>query len=641
MNILSLENVSKSFSEKRLLQDVNLGMEDDDRIGLVGINGTGKSTLLKLITGQLAPDSGNIARRNNLKIHILQQALVYQPGETVGEFIFQGDHPLMLALRRYEAAAEALALAPDNAGLQAQLLDASATMDALDAWRAEVQARAVLNQLGITALGQRVEELSGGMQKRVALAEALIQPADLLILDEPTNHLDLEVIQWLESYLTQFKAALILVTHDRYFLERVVNKIVEIDRGSLHTYEGNFSIFLEKKAAREEMTQTIEQKKRRLYQQELAWMRQGAQARTTKQKARILRFEALEGQMGRARELELDIPVAYARLGKKVIELQGVGKSYPGAIPLKDFSLNLGGSERIGIVGPNGAGKTTLLNLIARAEKPDAGEVIVGETVRVAYYRQGDDAFDPEQRAIDYIKETAEYVETENGYLLSAGQMLERFMFDGVLQYSLIKNLSGGERRRLFLAKVLMERPNVLLLDEPTNDLDIETLETLEEYLEYFQGSVLVVSHDRYFLDKTTDWLLAVSGDGRVTRHNDLQSYAEAAARGKAKASLSQGVASRIDAEKAETERPERSRRQRFTYQEKVEFATIDDEIVAIEAQLAAIETQIADSSGEYLRLQALLTQQEACSTELAKKMERWTYLHELAEAIEKEKGKE
>ena len=633
MNILSMENVGKSFSEKVLFEQVSLGIGDNDRLGLVGINGTGKSTFLKIVSGHIEPDSGSIIRANNLTIQCLSQVLEFDESMTVLEHILHGESLLMKTIRAYEATTHQLHQTPNDGSLQKRLAEYAVKMDALDAWNVETEAKSILSKLGISDMGRSIGELSGGQRKRIALAEALIQPANLLILDEPTNHIDLEAIKWLEAYLSQRKGALLLVTHDRYFLSRVVNHIIEIDKGKIYCYDGNFEYFLEKKTLREESQTSMEEKRRRLYINELAWIRRGAKARTTKQKARIARFQDLKGARMAVTKEQLELPVAYRRLGKKVVEFDKVFKSFGDLAVIKNFSIMISPMDRIGIVGPNGAGKTVLLNLIAGLAAPDKGGISIGDTVKIAYYRQNNEDMDNSIRTIDYIKQTAEYVETSSGSTISASQMLERFLFDGAQQYSLIKNLSGGEKRRLLLAKVLMEKPNVLLLDEPTNDLDIQTLEILEEYLEYFQGAVLVASHDRYFLDKATDRLLALKGDGKIEFYNDLDAYGrslltfdESKTGSKQSEALNQPPAPAVKAHQ----------KTKFTFAESREFAQIDSVIGKLETAIAKITEEMSGSWSDHVRLRELIAQQKNLQVELAEKMERWVYLHELAEKIEK-----
>ena len=625
MNILSMKNVSKSFSEKVLFEDISFGVENNDRIGLVGINGTGKSTFLKILSGQVEPDSGSIARSSGATVKYLSQNPEFDMDMTVLDHILQGDHPVMRTIRKYESTANKLQGSPDNKKLQAELTRRASEMEAIDGWNFEVEAKSILTKLGIEDVNRRIGELSGGHKRRIALAEALIRPSDLLILDEPTNHIDFEAIKWLENYLITRKGALLIVTHDRYFLNRIVGRIIEIDKGRLYNYAGNFEYFLDARTKRGELNDIMERRRKRLYVNELKWIRQGAKARTTKQKARIARFEQVRKVNTNAIDEKLELPVAYRRLGKKVIELDNVSKSFEGQIVLKDFSILLGQTDRIGIVGLNGMGKTILLDLIAGLVTPDNGDIRTGKTVKVAYYRQGNDDMDHSVRVIDYIKETAEYVETGNGQRISAGQMLERFLFDTDHQYSLISNLSGGERRRLLLAKTLIEKPNVLLLDEPTNDLDIQTLEVLEEYLQYFQGAVLVISHDRYFLDKVVDRIIAVKEDGRTAFYNDLDIYEKS-----------------FEADRSaalrKTKVPKRSKnpdvKRRFTYAENKEFGKIDGDISNLEGMLSIIEKEMTENWSDHIGMQELAIKQKELQGQLNEKMERWVYLNELAEKI-------
>ncbi len=628
MNIISIEDVAKSFNDKILFEQVSLGITDSDRIGVVGINGAGKSTFLKMISGNIEPDSGSIVRGNNLKIQHLSQDLKFNGNMTVLEQILQGENPLMKTVRLYGDIMNRLERAPDDKNLQKMLMEQSARMDELDAWTLESKAKSILSKLGISDISRKVGELSGGQRKRIALAEVLIQPADLLILDEPTNHIDLETIEWLEDYLSRQKGALLLVTHDRYFLDRVVSRIIEIDKGRLYSYNGSFEYYLEKKTLQKEVQTSMEKKRRRLYANELAWIRRGARARTTKQKARIQRFEEIKKAGNKITGKQFEIPAAYTRLGKKVIEFDNVSKSFDGEAVIKNFSFLLSRSDRIGIVGPNGAGKTILLNLIAGLTVPDTGSIDIGKTVRVAYYRQNNEDMDPSVRAIDYIRQTAEYVETGDGGTISAGQMLERFLFESSHQYNLIKSLSGGEKRRLYLAKVLIEKPNVLLLDEPTNDLDIQTLEVLEEYLEYFLGAVLVVSHDRYFLNKTTDRIIAVKSNGKIDFYNDLEAY------GRSLSLMESGSLKKSKPAEKHKDPVKTNKKPKFTFAESREFAKIDRIIEKIESSLTGIEQEINDSWSDPLKMKELAARQKILQAELAEKIQRWAYLNELAEKI-------
>ncbi len=628
MNIISMENISKSFSLKPLIENISFGIEDDDRIGLVGINGTGKSTFLKIISGHILPDSGNIVRSGQLRIGYLSQYLDTEEELSVLEYVFRSDSILMDTIREFNHITNLLNNTSNDAKLKKKLMECTAKMDALNAWSIENQAKTILDKLKISDTDQKIKKLSGGQIKRVALAQALIQPCDLLILDEPTNHIDLDTINWLEQYLITRKGALLLVTHDRYFLSRIVNRIIEIDKARLYSYEGNFEDFLEKKALRQETAASIEQKRRRLYINELAWMRKGAKARTTKQKARIARFEKIKETKVEIKEDKLEIPTAYRRLGNKAIEFRNVSKSFGDLKVIHDFSHIIKPGERIGVVGANGSGKTTLLNLIAGITAPDCGSIDIGKTVKISYYRQNNEDMDPSIRMIDYIRETAQYVETDSGQTISASQMLEQFLFEGPSQYGLIKNLSGGEKRRLLLTKVLIEKPNVLLLDEPTNDLDIQTLEALEEYLEYFKGVVLVSSHDRYFLEKTTDRLIAIKDGAIIELHNDLASYELSLAVKKPK---NPKTAKGPDAPKKILPR------KKFNYKEAREFEQIEDDVEKLEKEIEGINNELKETSPDFERLSELAAKQSSLQKELDEKMERWVYLNELAENMKKE----
>lgn len=640
MNILSLENITKAYASKVLFSDVNMGFDNEDRVGIVGINGTGKSTFLKILAGLEPVDSGKVTRTGGLTVRYLPQNPVFVESMTVLEQIYSGNDPIMKAIRDFEEVTLKLAHEPDRTDLQADMVRKSGEMDRLDAWNAETHAKNILWKLGVMDLDKKLGELSGGQRKRVAMAEAFIQPADMLILDEPTNHLDHDTIEWLEEYLKSRKGALVLVTHDRYFLNRVTNRTMEIDKGGVYAYDGNFEYFLEKKAMREEMNARSEEKRRRLYASELEWIRRGPQGRGTKQKARIQRFEALES--GKAvDEAGMSISVAFTRMGKKCIELENVDKSFEGKQILKEVSYIVKPTERLAIVGPNGAGKSTLLNIIAGQLMADSGIVDVGDTVRVGYYTQENVDMDYDMRAIDYIKQTAEACETADGFRLTAAQMMERFLFDGNLQYSLIRHLSGGERRRLLLARILMEAPNVLLLDEPTNDLDIATLEILEEYLDYFRGAVIVVSHDRYFIDKTVDHLLAIGDDGKVALFNDLDSYRESVRSnvknavketGKATGNLTGNVTSK--AANGAAAASQSAAKLKFTFNEKREFEMIEGVIAGLEAELAAVVAEMEACQTEYGKLQELTARQEALEMEIMEKMDRWAVLSEMAEQI-------
>jgi ATP-binding cassette subfamily F protein uup len=516
MNILTVERLSKSVGDKVLFADISFHIAEQQRIGIIGVNGTGKSTLLKILGGVEQPDSGKVIHANRFHVEYLPQNPEFKQGSTVLEQVFYGEAPLMRLLREYEQALADLQTDPENGVKQERLFALQQRMDAADAWDASTQAKSILSRLGIRDCTQPVEQLSGGQRKRVAMARALIQPADLLILDEPTNHIDNETVEWLEEYLSRYKGALLLVTHDRYFLDRVTNRMFELDRGKLYSYDGNYAAFLEQKAEREEREAAAESKRQNLLRRELAWLRRGAKARTTKQKARVQRVHELMEQKPDGTPEKLDIAIAGSRLGKKVLEIQGISKRFGERTLIRDFSYIVLPGDRVGIIGPNGSGKSTLLNILAGRIQPDSGTIETGQTVKLVYYTQENVEMDPNQRVIDYVKEVAEVIRTGDGHVLTASQMLERFLFPPGQQYTPIGKLSGGERRRLYLLRTLMGEPNVLLLDEPTNDLDIQTLSILEDYLELFPGAVITVSHDRYFLDRTVDHLFAFEGDGVI-----------------------------------------------------------------------------------------------------------------------------
>jgi len=647
MNILTIENISKAFSEKKLFENISFGIEDNDKIGLVGINGIGKSTFLKLVSGQLEPDSGKVIKGQNVRIQYLSQSLEFDENMTIFEHILHGENPLIKTIREYESIILQLNKEPDNENLRKKLAECTLKMDALDCWNMEIQVKTILSKLGIPDINKKIKELSGGQRKRIALAEALIQPAELLILDEPTNHIDLETINWLEDFLIHRTGALLLVTHDRYFLNRIVNRILEIDKGKLYSYEGNFEYFLEKKSLREQALAAMEEKRRKLYLKELAWIRRGAKARTTKQKARIQRFEEIKKSEIDIEKNYINIPVAYTRLGQKVIEIKNISKSFDSNIIIKNYSMIIKPDDRIGIVGPNGAGKTTFLNLIAGIIAPDNGNIDIGETVKIAYYRQNNEDMDYSIRAIDYIRQTAEYFTTKDGQSISASQMLEQFLFDDNQKYSLIKNLSGGERRRLLLAKVLMEKPNVLLLDEPTNDLDIQTLEVLEEYLQNFNGVVLISSHDRYFLEKTTSKIIALKGNGLIEQYNDVNSYNNSLKKNKKLNESDLVFQSRTSSFSTRPNSNENLNdikrnnsdnkplvKNKFTYSEKREFEQIENVIEDLEKSLAKITEAMNNNWSDYTKIKELTDKYNVIQAELDKKMQRWVYLNEIAEQI-------
>lgn len=654
MNILTVEQLTKSYGEKILFQDASFGMEDGDKIGIIGVNGTGKSTFLRVIAGLEPPDSGKISIGGRIRVRYLAQNPEFAPDNTVLQQVFEGELPEMKAIREYTETMELLELRPHDEALQQKLLKLSQQMDNLQAWQLESDAKIILSKLGIRNYDAKMGTLSGGQRKRVALAAALIQPSDLLILDEPTNHIDNESVAWLEQYLQKRRGALLMITHDRYFLDRVANVMLELDHGRLFRYEANYSRFLELKAEREEREAASEQKRQNLLRNELAWIRRGAKARTTKQKARIERFEKLKEQEPVHSSGELDVSVASTRLGRKILEIEGLRKTVGDKVLIDDLSYIAVPEDRIGIVGPNGSGKSTLLNLIAGRLEPDSGNIVTGPTVKLGYFTQEHQEMDGSQRVIEYIKDEAEVVRTADGSAITAAQMLERFLFPPAMQWTPIARLSGGEKRRLYLLRVLMSAPNVLLLDEPTNDLDIQTLSVLEQYLDEFPGVVIVVSHDRFFLDRTVDKIMAFEGQGRVRVHvGSYSEYAEWMLRNGGEASGASG--SRDSAGTGAAGSPSGEGRAagsgigspakeapreklRFSYNEQREFEQIDGLIEAAENKLATVQTEMEAAGSDAARLQELLQAQEACEQELERLMERWTYLNELAEKIEQSK---
>ncbi len=591
--LLSAEHLSKNYGMKTLLEDASIYLEQGEKIGVIGINGTGKSTLLRLLSGTEAPDEGTVRRDPNVQVSYLRQNPEMNPNASILEQVFLGFPGDFRELKEFEA-------------------------------------KTMLTKLGLTNYDQKIGTLSGGQRKRVALCTALIHPADVLLLDEPTNHLDAYMVEWLEQWLRSFRGGIIMVTHDRYFLERVCNRICQVERGKLYFYEANYSKYLELRQQRYDYAQAAERKRQTLLRREYQWIIRGPQARGTKAKDRIRRYAELKAQDAPETQSTVQTAAMSSRLGKKTIELVNVEKSYEGRQILKPFSYLLGRDDRIGVVGRNGAGKSTLLELIAGKIPPTAGEITWGETVKIGYFSQEGRELDLNQRPYDYIHEIAATVKTAEG-TFSASQMLERFLFDGDLQYSTIGALSGGERRRLYLLGVLMSAPNVLLLDEPTNDLDIETLTILEDYLASFDGIVIAVSHDRYFLDKIATQIFEVSDSGEVLRYTGgytdyLEKRRESTPEVKEKK------------EKKEAPREQKQQKLRFSYKEQREYAVIEDEIAQLEEKIAQADADMAANATDYTALQRLTEEKEQLETALEEKMDRWMYLSELAEKIEAQK---
>ena len=592
--LLSAEHLSINFGSRQLLDDVSFYLNEGDKVGVIGINGTGKSTFLKVLSGVTEPDGGTISRNPNVQISLLPQNPVMDEDATVLEQVFLHFPAAFRALNEYEA-------------------------------------KAMLNRLGITDFSQRVGTLSGGQRKRVALAAALLNPADVLVLDEPTNHLDSEMVAWLEDWLRRFKGGLVMVTHDRYFLERVVNHITELSRGKLYHYEANYSKYLELREQRQEMAEASERKRQSILRVEREWIMRGCRARTTKSKERIQRYEALLDQDAPETDEAVQMAAASSRLGKKIIEFHDVSKSFDGRSIVSHFSYNLLRSDRIGIVGRNGAGKSTLLHLIAGELAPDSGTVEVGATVKIGHFSQEGRELDLQQRVYDFIHDIADEVKTDEG-TFSANQMMERFLFPGDLQSVPIGRLSGGERRRLYLLSVLMEAPNVLLLDEPTNDLDVTTLSILEDYLQGFPGPILAVSHDRFFLDKLAESIFEVRGDGEIGRFTGNWTDWQAKRR------EAEAPAPKAEKTKPAAERP-RERKLKFSFKEQREFETIDDDLAQLEADIAACQAEQAACGSDYVKLQELQARQAELEAALEEKTERWVYLNELKEQIDAQNG--
>lgn len=646
MNLISIENLSKSYGEKELINNISFSINEGDKIGIIGINGTGKSTLLKIIAGVESYDNGNIITKNNMVVEYLPQHPYFDEDSNVIEQVFKGTSSIMKTIRDYENSLEKVELNPEDEVLQKKLMDLTSKMDNLNLWQIESEAKAILTTFGITNFYEKVKNLSGGQKKRIALCSSLVNPCDLLILDEPTNHMDNEIISWLEEYLNKRKGALIMITHDRYFLDRVTNKIFEISKGNLYTYLGNYSVFLEKKIEREDLERASESKRQNLLRRELQWIKRGAKARSTKQKARIDRFNKLSEESIDLDDNKVEISTSFTRLGKKVIELKDISKNFGEKILIKGFSYIVLPKDRIGIVGSNGLGKSTLIKLLNGDIKPDNGTMEIGETVKLGYFSQEWKPVDDNLRVIEYIRETAEFITTSDGSKISACQMLEKFLFTSEAQWSLISKLSGGEKRRLYLLKVLMEAPNVLLLDEPTNDLDTETLTILEDYLQNFNGSVITVSHDRYFLDKVAEKIFVFEGNGVIQKYTG--NYSECW--GKIKELTGDGYANSTknsreefndnsDFTELKDNKPKpKNKNLKFSYKEKLEYEQIDEIIEKLEEKIDKLDGKIAENTSDFQKLQELLKEKEDAEKLLEEKMERWTYLNELAEKIEDQK---
>ena len=601
MNILNIEHVSKVFGEKIIFDDVSYGIHQGDKIGIIGINGTGKTTILKIIAGLEEPDEGQVIMQNGLRITYLPQNPEFSPNATILDYVADGKWQ--------------------------------------KDWATASEAANVLNKLGITNHEEKIEHLSGGQKKRVALARTLVNPADVLILDEPTNHIDNEMASWLEDYLRKFKGALVMVTHDRYFLDRVTNKILEISHGKLYSYEANYSKFLELKAQREEMELAGERKRQSVLRMELEWAKRGCRARSTKQRARLERLEALKNGAAPVTDQRVEMDSVETRMGKKTIELHHVSKSFGEKKVIDDFTYIILRNQRLGIIGPNGCGKSTLMKMIAGVLKPDAGEIEWGDTIKIGYFAQEVPDMDRNLRVIDYIREVAEYIPTKDGKI-SASMMLERFLFDSAMQYTPVEKLSGGEKRRLYLLKVLMEAPNVLLLDEPSNDIDIPTLTILEDYLDSFAGIVVAVSHDRYFLDNMADRIFAFEGDGHLVQYEGgYTDYLEARERKLADVSVEESSPVKENKPSKNDWKQNRKEKLKFSYKEEREFETIDEDIEKLEEKIASLEADMMKNATNSGKLREIVEEKEKAEKALEEKMDRWVYLNDLAERIEAQKN--
>jgi ABC transport system ATP-binding/permease protein len=626
MSILSVEDIGISYGPKRLFQSASFGLEVGDKVGLIGINGSGKSTLLKIIAGHEAPDRGRVVIASDKTIAYLSQNPIFDPDQTVLEAVFSSDNPTMRLLRSYETACHELALSPSDERLLERVSELAQQLEVAGAWNLETDARTILSQLGLKDVTAEIGSLSGGERKRVALAHALVSKPDLLILDEPTNHLDADTISWFETYLTRYPSAVLLVTHDRYFLDRVTTRILELDRERVQGFNGNYAYYLEKKEEQEEQRAQESEKQRALLKRELAWLRRGAKARSTKQKARVQRVEALREQTpGIADNPDLDITVGFSRMGKKILELRELSMSRGGKELIDGFSYNLKRNDRIGIIGPSGVGKTTLLDLIASRLAPDSGSVEKGRTIVIGYYDQENRELDGSQRVIDYVREIAERIETADGQVITASQLLERFLFPPSMQYDVIERLSGGERRRLYLLRTLMGAPNVLMLDEPTNDLDIATLVRLEEYLDSFAGCLIVVSHDRYFLDRTVESIFHFESGGSIKEYPGNYS----AYRGVSEVSTPD-VEPPPSPKKEPMQKSETGPR-KLSYKQRIEFEELEKRIERTEARKIELEHKLNSAASDFVAVQQAYNELETLKRQLEIDVDRWGELAELA----------
>ncbi|MBD2491776.1 ABC-F family ATP-binding cassette domain-containing protein [Aulosira sp. FACHB-615] len=640
MSIITLQSVKKDFGIKEILKDANFSIDANDKVGLIGTNGSGKSTLLKMIAGLETVDSGQIITNSGAKIIYLPQQPDLDESRTVLEQVFADSGEQMILVREYEELSDKLAHYPEDSQLMSRLSVVMQRMDATGAWELETNAKIILTKLGIADFDAPIATLSGGYRKRIALATALLAEPDVLLMDEPTNHLDALSVEWLQSYLNRFRGALFLITHDRYFLDKVTNRIIEIDRGDIYTYTGNYSYYLEKKALAEESAASTQRKHQGVLRRELEWLKRGPKARSTKQKARIQRVHAMRETEFKQGLGKVDISTVSRRIGKKVIDIQNISKAYNDRTLIKDFTYEFSPEDRIGIIGGNGAGKSTLMNMITGRIQPDSGNVEIGSTIHIGYFDQHSEelltALNENQRVIDYIKEEGEFVQIADGTKITASQMLERFLFPGNQQYAPIHKLSGGEKRRLFLLRILISAPNVLILDEPTNDLDVQTLAVLEDYLEDFSGSVIVVSHDRYFLDRTVDTIFALEEGGNIRQYPGNYSvyldYKKAEEAAQQEAAKTQEKSKNSTAQTAtQTKDSETKKRRRLSNWEKREFEQLEAKISQLEAEKSEAEAAMNKvAPGNYSQVQKLYEQVENLKQAIDTATERWLELAEI-----------
>ncbi|MFN8579169.1 MAG: ABC-F family ATP-binding cassette domain-containing protein [Candidatus Sericytochromatia bacterium] len=622
MNILSVDKLGKYQASKKLFENISFGIEDKQKIALIGTNGTGKSTLLRIISGKDIADEGNLAFKKGIKINFLEQIPVYKDNETILENIFSSDSPKVQLIKNYELLCEKISEDPENDEFQKELEKIISEIDHLDAWQYENSIRSILSELNINHLDIKMSTLSGGMLKKVALAQTLIDDADLLILDEPTNHLDLKTIQWLQEYLQKTSQAILLVTHDRYLVDNVCTDIYEIDRHNLYQYSGNYSYYLEKKAEMENSLVQEEQRIKSILRVELEWLKIGAKARSTKQKARIDRANNMINREKYKSDEEIEISITGRRLGKKILEAENISKTYQDKKVIKSFSHKFKQGERIGIIGENGSGKTTFLKLLTGTEKTDTGKVDIGINTHFGFFDQYSTALNLEMPMIDYIKDSALYITLNNGKTISAGQMLEKFLFPSNTHYTTIGKLSGGEKRRLFLLHILMKNPNFLIFDEPTNDLDIKTLSILEDFLNEFGGCLIVVSHDRYFMDRVVDYLLVFDGQGNIKGFpGNYSDYLEQQEEIKSEEIQKQNLQKEVYVKNKDTEK------KKLSFKEKYEMENLEKEIEKLEKEKSELDNLFSSGEDDFDKISKWNDRYKIIEISLNKKMERWEYL--------------